>query len=250
MQLGWSCGPQRSNKLFIKDLDLVFCRHQTFLWHTHHIHKRTAFFPATHLYSLRKSKYIFRKMESIHLKDQIFYNTYKCPSLCLPCILPFFNICFQFIDHQNSGPKCVMSFRSSDLWLWLFTFIQSSVVLTLSCLSEYHKMSCLSGQWRCHNTALKCPDMDQTLHRGTTGWYHWVWNAGLCACRYSDLMTCCNLLFVIPRSQSLPHFGHHTPPACLGPSQVRMSKERGGEGLQSNKAHFCGQLVDYHQCKC
>ena len=133
---------------------------------------------------------------------------------------------------------------------WLFTPVQGSVCLTLSCLSEYHKMSCLSGQGGCHNTALKCPDMDQTLHRVTIGWDHWVWNAGLCACRYSDLMTCCNLLFVIPRSQSLPHFGHHTTTSMSGSESGQDVKRERRGGLQSNKAHFCGQQVDYHQCKC
>ena len=92
-----------------------------------------------------------------------------------------------------------------------------------------------AGQGRCHNTALKCPGMDQTLHRVTIEWDHWVRNVGLCAYRYSDLMTCCNLLFVIPRSQSLPHFGHHQHVWSL-----RVKREGLG-GVTGNKAHFCGQ---------
>ena len=57
--------------------------------------------------------------------------------------------------------------------------------------------------------------------------------------RYSHLMTCCNPLFVIPRSQSLTA-SLWSPAECLDQSQVRMSKER-EEGLLHNKAHFCGQ---------
>lgn len=119
---------------------------------------------------------------------------------------------------------------------WLFTPIQCS--LCPVCLSEYHKMSCLSGQGGCHNTALKCPDMDQTLHRVTIGWDHWVWNAGLCACRYSGLMTCCNLLFVIPRSQSLTHFGHHTTTSMSGSESGQDVKRERRGGVTKQQSTF------------